>query len=428
MLGGLKQVTNQAVGDVDNNIANSWGVHKNRIVRTSTGDIFTVYISLGSDHHNHTWHLMHRAPNDDTWQDVHTGNAGSEPVNILVGPHDTIHVLSWPHLQGQAEHTITTDLGKSFTTENIPGHWRAQEQGYSGSGINAQGDMVFFQSGDDKPGQFLWSYYSHTTQQWQFHITTFDFRYTYAFFFPGNHNDLTMVGVRDIQREEAGYATSSNFNYIFDAIRYFYIGDVNKPDSTFSKLQVVQPTPPQNTDDSDVIFLTDSYIDTYGRTHVLYNNLYDGQKTLHHVVIENGQIVKNVQLNIDFGPRARIVQDTQGHFYIISMANSGNTINVYPGSSSDTDGTQLNDPVKLDISQFPGCTNYDMCHSPTLTLPRNGNAVSDTLDGTYGNFTKEISFRITLRSGTSFAPTQAPLALAGPQKVQSTLLAEEKRK
>ncbi len=389
MLDRLETVTTQAFGEDGQYVPNSWGVHKNRVIRTSTGDIFTVYIDFGSDHHNHTWHLMHRPPNGG-WEELKSGNAGAEPINILRGPHDEIHIFAWPGLQGQLEHDVSTDAGKSFTTENIPGQW-LQEQGYSGSGINAQGDIVFFQSGEEQPGTFLWTYYSHLTHQWQFHISSFDLRYTYAFFFPGYNNDLTMVAVRDVERPFLNYSSASGFNYIFNAIKYFYINDVNNPNLTQKVVTEVQP---QSNDDSDVTYLSDSYIDTQGRIHILYYNQYDGP---HHILIENGQVIKDVKQDISFGPKMRITQDTLGHFYIIAMDQSGNILNVYPGSATDTDGTQLDPVVRLDISQSPGCTNYDMCHSPTFIVPRNGHALSDTIDGTYGNFTKEIYFRIKLR-------------------------------
>src|SRR5579871_2493411 len=45
----LQQVTNNANGNPnDDNGPNSWGMHKTRIIRMSTGDLFTVYVSAGS--------------------------------------------------------------------------------------------------------------------------------------------------------------------------------------------------------------------------------------------------------------------------------------------------------------------------------------------------------------------------------------------
>ncbi|GCE24431.1 hypothetical protein KDK_82310 [Dictyobacter kobayashii] len=384
----LEQVTGGAFGQDNVYVPNSWGVQKNRLVRTSTGDIFTVYIDAGQDLQNRNWHLMHRNLSGN-WEELKSGNAGSEPINILVGPNDEIHLFTWPGTQGKLVHLYSKDLGKTFQSEEIAGAW-IQDQGYSGSGINAKGDMVIFQTAADKPGSFLWSYYSSTTQKWTFHTNTFDYRYTYAFFFPGNNGDLTITAMRDVERPELGLPASTGFNYIFNAIKYFYIKDVTNP--VLQQLPVVE-VQPKNNSDYDVTYLTDSYIDSYGRIHILYNNLYDGP---HHVIIADGKIVKDVKQNIDYGQKMRITQDSKGHFYLISMSKDGQTLNVYPGTNNDTDGTDLAPVVKLDISKLPGCSDDDFCHSPTFTVPRSGNALSDTIDGVYGNFTKEIYFQIKL--------------------------------
>jgi len=385
----LEQVTTQAFANPDLYVPNSWGVQKNRVIRTSSGDVFTVFTSPGPDNHNTQWHLMHRKP-DGSWEQVNEGNAGTEPINILRGPNDEIHLFAWPGTQGKLLHFVSTDLGKTFISETIPGQW-TNAQGYSGAAIDPEGNIVFFQSGDDQPGRFLWTYYTAAAQQWQFHISQFDWRYTYAFFFLGNNHDLTITAVRDVKREELGYAQKDGFDYLLNSIKYFYISDVNHPNLTQKVVTQVQP---QSNQDTDVTYLTDSYMDTQGRTHILYHNQYDGP---HHIIIENGQVIRDVKLNIESANKARIIQDAVGHFYIITMDESGKTLNVYPGSASDTDGTQLNAPVNLDISQYPGCTDPDFCHEPTFTVPRAGNPLSNTLDGTYGNFNKEFYFRLKLR-------------------------------
>ncbi|BCL78394.1 hypothetical protein ccbrp13_08590 [Ktedonobacteria bacterium brp13] len=87
-----------------------------------------------------------------------------------------------------------------------------------------------------------------------------------------------------------------------------------------------------------------------------------------------------------------------GHFYILATSASGLSINLYPGTAQDTDGTQLQSPVSLDISKYPTCDDYDLCNNPTLTVPRAGDALSNTIDGVYGNYGAEIHFRINLRS------------------------------
>ncbi|GLV53497.1 hypothetical protein KDH_03500 [Dictyobacter sp. S3.2.2.5] len=391
VLSNLVQVTNRAFGaDGSTYVPNSWGVQKSRIVRTSK-DIFTVYISAGTDLQNRTWHLMHLTSNGH-WEELKNGDAGTEPINILVGPNDELHLFTWPGTQGKLVHLYSKDLGNTFEQEDITGNW-STDQGYSGATIDAKGDMVIYQTSQDIPGQFLWSYYSASDGKWTFHTNTLDCRYTYAFFFLGENNDLTITAMRDVKRQELGLTASSGFDYIFNAIGYFYIKDVTvaDPQMSFFKVTEVQP---KNTTDYDVTYLTDSYIDTQGRVHILYNNLYNGP---HHAIIENGQIVKDVKLDISLGTKARITQDSQGHFYVITMSKDGNSLNVYPGTSNDTDGTQLMSAVSLPISSNPGCADDDFCHSPTFTVPRSGNTRSDVVDGVYGNHNDEIYFQINLR-------------------------------
>jgi hypothetical protein len=405
----LEQVTDQAFGQEDNYVPNSWGSYKNRFIRTSGGDLFTVYISEGSDSSDRQWHLMHKAPNG-SWQEIKSGDAGAEPINILRGPNDEIHLFAWPGDHGILQHFISTDIGKTFKEENIPGNWIKDDQGYSGGGINAKGDIVIFQTGNDKPGVFVWSYYNPDSQQWKFHTTTIDYRYTYAFFFPGDNNDLTFTAMRDVHRQLLNYPVSPDgqFDYIFNAIKYFYIKDVTQ-DNPQVLQKVVAQAAPQSDTDHDITYLVDTYIDTFGRVHILYYNLYDGA---HHVIISQGNLIKDERQDIDYPDKMRITQDSKGHFYIISTSQDGNTLNVYPGTASDTDGTQLEAPVKLDISQFPSCSDYDFCHLPSFTVPRSGNPLSDIIEGTYGNHEKEIYFRINLRSNSSSSSTStAKMAL-----------------
>jgi hypothetical protein len=399
----LDMVTDQAFGTNNEYVPNSWGVHKNRVIRLSNGDVFTVYTSEGQDERNRIWHLMRLNP-DGTWQEMNFGNAGAEPINILRGPHDEIHLFTWPGTDGKAVHLVSTNEGKTFTSETLPGQWYV-DQGYSGCTIDDKGDIIFFETAQDKPGNFLWDYYNASTQQWQFYSTQTDYRYTYAFFFLNDDGSLSIAAMRDALRHELGYpdTSSGSFDYIFNEIKYFHIDDVNSPQITSTQVTEVQP---QNTTDYDITYITDAYMDTLGRVHILYDDLYNGP---HHAIIQNGQVIKDVRMNIPSSSpiQMRIVQDTMGHFYVITMDESGNSINVYPGTAKDTDGTQLESAVKLDISQYPGCTDYDFCHEPTFTVPRGGNALSDYIDGTYGNYNKEMYFRIGLRdTHTSAASRQ----------------------
>jgi hypothetical protein len=71
-------------------------------------------------------------------------------------------------------------------------------------------------------------------------------------------------------------------------------------------------------------------------------------------------------------------------------------LEIYPATAQDTDGTQFGAPVALNNS-IAGYNDHDNCLSPTFTVPRSGNAISDTIDGIYGNFGQVISFQVKLR-------------------------------
>ncbi len=407
ILQASQMVTDQAYADPDHYIPNSWGVQKNRFIRTSTGDLFTVYNTEGTEDHR-TWHLMHKAPGGN-WQEIKTGDAGAEPINIVRGANDEIHLFAWPGVKGQLQHFVSTDLGQTFKSEILAGGWNTNhEQGYSGSGTDALGDIVFFQTGADKPGIFNWIYYNHTTQTWAFHKNTIDYRYTYAFFLPGLQNDLTIVAMRDVRRQELGYAAgNSDFDYVFDTVKYFHVSDVMQTNAPMTQTQVAQVAP-QNSSDYDLTYLTDTYIDTAGRTHILYNNMYDGP---HHAVMQDGKVITDVKIphmSNAAGQKMRIVQDSMGHFYIITIDNDGSLL-VDTATADDTDGTHMGTITKFNMGDNRGCNdNDDYCHSPTFTVPRSGDKLSDTIDGTYGNQNKEIYFRINLRSNGSGGETAVP--------------------
>ncbi|BCL84506.1 hypothetical protein ccbrp13_69710 [Ktedonobacteria bacterium brp13] len=389
----LSQVTDQAFGTNNVYVPNSWGVQKSRIVRTSNGDLFTVYISAGSGVSDREWHLM-RMESGGTWTGMQTGDAGTEPVNILLGIHDEIHLFTWPGTKGVLHHLKSTDLGKTIVDETIAGDWDVS-QGYSGAGINAQGDMVLLETGADVPGEFLWAYYDVSSGVWSFHKVSLDCRYTYAFVMPGNQHDLTIVAMRDVKREELGYSPSTtSFDYIFNEIKYFYIKDASSPDATITQQFTIANEKPKSAADADITYLTDSYIDTQGRTHILYEDQYKGP---YEAIVAGGEIKTVALPQIDSGRKMRITQDSMtGRFYIIATSSDGKSLNVYPAATGDTDGTQFTEPVRFDISQYASCDDYDFCHSPTFIVPRSGNALTDTIDGVYGSYGKEIYFQIIL--------------------------------
>jgi hypothetical protein len=399
-------ITDQAFGDGKTSVPNGWGVHKSRIVRASTGDLFTSYISAGSGSRDRQFHVMHLSPGAASWQDIKDGDAGTEPVNLVLGQQESLHLFAWPGTQGPLQHLVSTDLGKTWTSEPLAGQW-GTDQGYATASSNTQGDLVVLLSGNEQPGTFLWSYYDHQSRQWQFHSTQIDqYRYTYAFVFPGTNHDLTIVAMRDVRRETLGYpaAPAGQFDYVFDAIKVFSIPDVRNPQPT--SILVTQVLP-QRTTDADLAYLTDSYQDTQGRIHVLYNHLYDGP---HHAIVAGGKVQSDVKLNLATGlfTKMRLLQDAEGRFYLTTLDTNGN-LDVFPQAPNDTDGMQLAPMVQLDLGQLRGCSDADFCLAPTFTVARSGHVLSDVIDGVYGHFTNMSYVRITL-TGASTTATPSPTA------------------
>src|SRR5712692_7534840 len=311
----LELVTDQAL---DENVPNGWGYHKSRIVRTLSGDIFVVYNTAGKGISSREWRLVRRSPTGE-WTQINQGNAGVEPINILRGPQDELNLFTWPDAGGTLQYIHSTDDGRTFTTSTIPGSWKA-EQGYSGSGINAEGNMAVFQTDGDHPGHFLWAYYTPNDQQWHFHNNQLDYRYTYAYFMPGENNDLTITGMRDVEWSELGYqSVPESFGYVFNAIKYFYISNVFNP--TLTGLLIKEEPPgvsgcSRSNCTSELTYLVDSYVDTEGCTHILYDDAYSGG---HHAIVQNGVLIKDVPLRVANSFKSRIIQDTTGRFYIIDV-------------------------------------------------------------------------------------------------------------
>ncbi len=396
-------------------VPNGWGTHKSRIIRLSTGDIFTVYTD-----HKLKFHVMHRNT-DGKWSDAYSGDAGMEPINILRGPNDQINVFARP-IKGPHDNITSsslvyyksTDTGKSFKSFTIPGNWNTQEQGYAGAGINEAGDMVVgIGPHDDVPGAIYFSYYDHTTGNWTAHTLHLPVRYAYDYFFPGKNGDLTITGTRDYMPSEltdesllgpTGNVDLSNVSYIFDRIGYCYIPNVASNSDyqcTPKDLVVGDPTGHKISGFVNLVDQSDAYMDTQERLHILY---YDQFKGGHHLILENGQVVQDIPVDVssdtDQNNKMRLTQDEAGHFYLINIAGGSGTtgqLEVYPATADDTDGTKLGSAIKLNNKKLLGCDDHDNCLGPTFTVPRSGNAVSNVIDGIYGNKGKVIYFQITLK-------------------------------
>jgi hypothetical protein len=385
----LERVEVAANNVSDGGATDYWGQQKARIVRTSSDDIFLTYKTSATD-----FAVMHRGPGTSRWTQVYSGTAGYEPVNILEGANNSINVFFWPNDGTTLKWAHSADNGKTFQTDTIPGAFPGG-QGYSGAGANTQGVMIVFETGDYQPGEFAWAVYNPSTKRWQFAKTQIDYRYTYAFFLPGENGDLSITGSLDVpQTTIAGCGFASNV-YIFTELKYYHIPDIFHPTPPGETLVKKAPchNPPITSNTVDItIDGSDSYLDTQGRIHVLYVEINNGLIG-HHAIIQNGQVIKDVLVKVPDPFRDRIIQDTSGRFYILGMHEGSSRLSIQAGTARDTDGTQLAPPVSIDLgSQYP-LTGWGTFR---IASPRTGTALANYVDGHYQSGNSIIYFRIKL--------------------------------
>jgi hypothetical protein len=278
--------------------------------------------------------------------------------------------------------------------------------------------MVVVQTDGYQPGHFFWAYYSHSTNQWQFHDSQIDYRYTYGYYIPGTNGDLTITGVRDVPSTVAGGSDPNS--YVFDIIKYFHTTSVTNPN--LSEVIVKQDSSGNAGGHIAITtWISDTYIDTQGRTHILY----DDNGTGYNAIIQNGAIVKDVPLQVGDDYKVRMIQDTTGKFYLLDL--NGSSLDVYPASVGDTDGTQFDPAVSLSLEQYPSCPDGSSCQAPHLAVPRGGTPLADYVDGVYNSGQGEqwVYFRVNLRTSstgtTPPTPTVTGSSTPNPSAVPTTL-------
>jgi hypothetical protein len=384
----LERVEVAANNVSDGGATDYWGQHKSRIIRTSTDDIFFTYKTSATD-----FAVMHRGPGTRRWTQVYTGTAGYEPVNILEGANDSINVFFWPNDGTTLKWAHSADNGKTFQTDTIPGAFPGG-QGYSGAGANSQGVMTVFKTGDYQPGEFAWAVYNPSTNQWQFAVTLIDYRYTYAFFLPGENGDLSITAILDVPQTTIAGCGSDRNVYIYTELKYYHIPDIfnpTQPTETVLKKEACHNPPIDSNTVDIIVYGTDSYLDTQGRIHVLYVDTNNGGA--HHAIIQNGQVIKDVPVKVPDPYRDRIIQDTSGRFYLLGMHKGSSMLSIQSGTDSDTDGTHLAPPVSIDLG-----SKYPMTGWGTFRIasPRTGTALANYLDGHYQSGNSIIYFRVKL--------------------------------
>jgi fibronectin type 3 domain-containing protein len=385
-----------ATGDA----GNSWGGHKTRIVSTSKGDTYTVFQGAGSGYTSHQWVVMHYSAASGTWSQAGAGNAGREPANILRGPDDTIYVIAWPG----GMPAMWTSADGFASQENIPGNWLQNDWPYAGAGIDGAGNIYLIQtnSNDEKPGQMYYSERNASSGQWSpVETTNSDMRSTYSFALPGG-NGFDIIASADVQWKTMGWSVPSNpmnSTYVWPEVNLFHSGSASQSASESTIHSETQSSQYTNVN----VYGQDAYTDNQGRIHLLYDVLgpsTQDQYTVRHAVIQNGQVVKDVPLNMYDVADARITQDSTGQYYFITDDNTCVCLLVYPADS--VDGTTL----QGGYASLP-LNGYHPKDWLFLGSPRAGSPLSDEIDFAFpgDNAEQWVSGRLRLRDSGTVTPT-----------------------
>ena len=372
---------------------NAWGGHQTRLLRTSQG-LFTAYTVPGTDSFHREWRLVQRR--DDAWQIIAQGPSGRDPVNLLQGPDEGIYLIAWP--EGLPRIWTWTHSGGelALTEEAVPGKWKRTNWPYPSAGISSRGDLCLLASYGSKPGQFQWACRSADKGRWTFHVTRIDYRYCYTYVMPGADGSLSLVSTRDVKWETLGYLKPEGaFGYAFNAIGLWHTPRLI--DEPLQSLLVREEPPSKGFLDVLCSGQVDAYMDTEGRTHILYwlgGASAQGRSENRHAIVVDGCVTRDVRLPGTMWQYYRVVQDTTGRFYLI-RATERNLV-VYPATSDD--GPQLGTPTWL---YLPG---YNIVYSgQAIGAPRGGVPLADYVDGVFpsGEGEKWVYFRIRLRGAPS---------------------------
>ncbi len=396
---------------------NGWGLSKLRIARTSDGTVYAAYVTPGTDSLHKQWVLAARTNTSGTWTTRATGSAGREPVNLLRTPSDQLNVVSWPN---GLPALWSSSNGSSVA---IPGAWPQSDYPYHAAGMSAQGNLYLLQSvcacsaqTPDVPGEYAWSYYSPTDGQWHYNTFSTADRYTGMFLLPTGTNQLAMAGTRDVLWSELGYTQPAGaFNYVFNDARLWQFGSLTQPPSASIDVHQELPTADYPNVHTSI---DDAYVDTTGRTHILYSVVgasSGGQFIGRHAILQNGTLVKDVPTGIYYPNLSRLIQDTTGRFHLISAC--GTAVYVQSGLAGDTDGTQLGAVQTLNLTGSYVCNalnNY-------ITAPRGGTPLADFVDGVFDSGGQWVYYRIQLASPTSVpTPTSTPKPSPTPRGKRRT--------
>lgn len=389
---------------------NSWGGHQTRMVRTKSG-LYCAYTVAGQSDLMREWRLAQRTASG--WRIVARGPSGREPVNLLRGPDDRLHVVAWPDKQPRLWSSSRPNEKMEFVSQAIPGSWPQTDWPYGAAAINPQGDIYVLASYGDKPGELRWACRLAAQGRWTFHVTPTDYRFCYTYVLPGTQAKATvpatprtprlaLVSTRDVRWESLEYAKPPGaFGYVFNAVALWHSPDENALNVNAAALQrtLIREEKP-SARFPDVLCNNaqgDAYQDVTGRIHVLYQlrgPSTQGRFEVRHAVVENGRIVWDAALPAEAGYYCRLVQDRRGRLYLIG-ANSDH-ITIY--TATPPRDFRFHSPVRIDLK------GYNVAYSGiALAAPRGGVPPADFVDGVFpsGQGEKWVYFRINLRRETS---------------------------
>jgi hypothetical protein len=275
--------------------------------------------------------------------------------------------------------------GKLVMTSTIIPNVIQGDYPYPAAGIDASGNICVFSSQSVKTNhlingaitgaEFRCASYLPPQSQWITQTYKVDYRYTYAYVFPGPDGQLSLVATRDVQWSVLGYAQPpGTFDFVFNAIRYWRTNDVSS--ETIQVLSFAEEIPTDQYPDP-FLKIQDAYLDTKDRMHILYEKsgatTGGGSQTRHLIVSASGTTLFDEKLPIskEAGQFCRIFQDSQGRFYLLGSLGL-----LYP---MDQEGQSIGDPMKLDLEghellQGVGQGQYG------LSVPRTGTPLSDVMD------------------------------------------------
>ena len=362
----IETVTDNAVtGDG----GNAWGGHQTRIVHTQDG-IFTAYTVDGKDDLNREWRLAERQ-SDGTWPVIAKGKSGREPVNLMASPDGTLNIVGWPNglatlWSGKPENS-TVIMKETRIPNELNGNWP-----YNSAGIDANGDLcvVSSEGGEQPGGLFYVACYLPAKGKWVTQTNTLDYRFCYTYVFPGNEGQLSLVSTRDVRWQALGYKQPvGEFDYVYNAFGFWRTEDVLK--DPLKRVYLLEDKPTEQGANVYLNAQEDAYIDTKGLMHILYkvqDESTNNQFINHQAIISpDGKVIDDEQLLLWDVDYARIFQDQEGQFYLLSSSGL-----LYP---MGMEGTDPGIPIMLNLGG-----NQVEYSGFGVSVPRTGTPLSNVLD------------------------------------------------